>query len=773
MGKKKGSSLQHKSSRRNRLVIFNGELDASEEDTENDPVAAAIRAKYERREAEVKAAARAAASAAAPDLTTWVWGMEDNESDPADAASPKNGKRHPLASLIGYSGHDSDEETAGGAWGPPPGRAPSPGGAAATAEGARLQADGSSNPDDKVASFIEELESDGLLREDEATEGEQEAQPGAAAESGGGEQRVLGPLDGHPDWRRVLDTGSGSVYFWNQSSNEVVWDNPLGSASVEAAPPEEQRQPPHSHGDGEGPEAEAPSASDNPLEQAGALSEDNASQAWRDCSEAIEAARSAVAVLERASAAWLGVLPGPVVAAIEARVRLRDIEAVAEATQQGGKTCEGTLSRLVAMMDVPTLEAEAAKVQAQPAEAQPAAADLSHPGGGPGPASMAEAEAEGSDGEDMDCEPLEPSVSAPPGVPSQAEAAAPSKAAMYAAAAAAEAPCFAASTAAAADFQYPHAASLAPPAFPVPFEAAYPTPIGSAGAAPPPAEPPPPLPDDPLPPPPPDDEAPPLPSADEPPPQPPPEDAPMPPKSFSAKEPEAAQPPVPSSSAITTSGSAAAELLSSRMSSPPETQTEDAPKASTSNRSSGPVIGAAPVMSARPQPEVANGKPSAGEGPKKEAKAPAAKKKSRKLPKAADKLLSKWQAVREAEREAEKIKEAAESELFDPEALERKRLREAEEWRLKQLATGEAAENANFQPLAGDWRQKVKRARREQQRDSTAAAAAAESSASGRPDLAELSRGLPPGWQAMWDKASHEVYYGNLRTGETTWDRPS
>uniref|UniRef100_A0A061QLQ3 Uncharacterized protein n=1 Tax=Tetraselmis sp. GSL018 TaxID=582737 RepID=A0A061QLQ3_9CHLO len=49
MGKKKGSSLQHKSSRRNRLVIFNGELDASEEDTENDPVAAAIRAKYERR----------------------------------------------------------------------------------------------------------------------------------------------------------------------------------------------------------------------------------------------------------------------------------------------------------------------------------------------------------------------------------------------------------------------------------------------------------------------------------------------------------------------------------------------------------------------------------------------------------------------------------------------------------------------------------------------------------------------------------------------------
>jgi hypothetical protein len=36
-------------------------------------------------------------------------------------------------------------------------------------------------------------------------------------------------------------------------------------------------------------------------------------------------------------------------------------------------------------------------------------------------------------------------------------------------------------------------------------------------------------------------------------------------------------------------------------------------------------------------------------------------------------------------------------ELPDAEALQRKRLREAEEWRLQQLRSGEADDNANFQ----------------------------------------------------------------------------
>ncbi len=33
-----------------------------------------------------------------------------------------------------------------------------------------------------------------------------------------------------------------------------------------------------------------------------------------------------------------------------------------------------------------------------------------------------------------------------------------------------------------------------------------------------------------------------------------------------------------------------------------------------------------------------------------------------------------------------------------------------------------------------------------------------------KPDLDALSAGLPPGWKALWDKASKELYYGNPST---------
>lgn len=46
---------------------------------------------------------------------------------------------------------------------------------------------------------------------------------------------------------------------------------------------------------------------------------------------------------------------------------------------------------------------------------------------------------------------------------------------------------------------------------------------------------------------------------------------------------------------------------------------------------------------------------------------------------------------------AEEAAEAAEAEAADPEAVERKRLAEAEDWRLQQLRSGQAGENANFQ----------------------------------------------------------------------------
>lgn len=36
--------------------------------------------------------------------------------------------------------------------------------------------------------------------------------------------------------------------------------------------------------------------------------------------------------------------------------------------------------------------------------------------------------------------------------------------------------------------------------------------------------------------------------------------------------------------------------------------------------------------------------------------------------------------------------------------------------------------------------------------------------ADGKPNLELLSKGLPAGWRAMWDKNSGDIYYGNVKT---------
>lgn len=84
-----------------------------------------------------------------------------------------------------------------------------------------------------------------------------------------------------------------------------------------------------------------------------------------------------------------------------------------------------------------------------------------------------------------------------------------------------------------------------------------------------------------------------------------------------------------------------------------------------------------------------------------------------------------------------------------------------------------------LQPLAGDWRQRVKAAHKRERasepaaaaaaKPTRAAAAAAASPGGAAPDLAALSAGLPPGWKAVLDKASGDVYYGNpvTKVGET------
>ncbi|KAK5834522.1 Formin-binding 4 [Gossypium arboreum] len=130
-------------------------------------------------------------------------------------------------------------------------------------------------------------------------------------------------------------------------------------------------------------------------------------------------------------------------------------------------------------------------------------------------------------------------------------------------------------------------------------------------------------------------------------------------------------------------------------------------------------------------------------------------------------LVDKWKAAKE------ELQENAEDEPENAyEKLEKKRQREIEEWHAQQLASGEAKDNANFQPLGGDWREKVKR-RRAQKAKESAETPVAHPDGNQQPDLDELSRGLPSGWQAYWDEASKQPYYGNINTSETTWIRPT
>jgi hypothetical protein len=153
-------------------------------------------------------------------------------------------------------------------------------------------------------------------------------------------------------------------------------------------------------------------------------------------------------------------------------------------------------------------------------------------------------------------------------------------------------------------------------------------------------------------------------------------------------------------------------------------------------------------------------------------------------------LVNKWLAAQEELHSSDEEEE----DDFDIEALEKKRQKEIEEWRHQTLASGGALENANFQPLGTlDWRERVKRAKREasklaakQEKDAKLQESKQETADEAnpdtekvtsttppkRPDLKELNKDLPSGWQAFWDAESCEVYYGNLATSETSWDRP-
>ena len=88
-----------------------------------------------------------------------------------------------------------------------------------------------------------------------------------------------------------------------------------------------------------------------------------------------------------------------------------------------------------------------------------------------------------------------------------------------------------------------------------------------------------------------------------------------------------------------------------------------------------------------------------------------------------------------------------------------------------------------LQPLSVDWREKLKANRKATSKsvpstvslDSASPSPATASAqadvtadvsvaADGKPNLELLSKSLPAGWRAMWDKNSGDIYYGNLKT---------
>ncbi|KAH6778630.1 hypothetical protein C2S51_009942 [Perilla frutescens var. frutescens] len=130
-------------------------------------------------------------------------------------------------------------------------------------------------------------------------------------------------------------------------------------------------------------------------------------------------------------------------------------------------------------------------------------------------------------------------------------------------------------------------------------------------------------------------------------------------------------------------------------------------------------------------------------------------------------LVDKWNAAKE------ELHEEVEEPEDAYELLEKKRKREIEQWRAKQIASGEAKDNANFQPLGGDWRERVKRKRAEKMKETRQSSPEVSADGNQQPDLIQLSKSLPSGWQAYWDDSSKKIYYGNLLTSATTWTKPT
>ena len=160
-------------------------------------------------------------------------------------------------------------------------------------------------------------------------------------------------------------------------------------------------------------------------------------------------------------------------------------------------------------------------------------------------------------------------------------------------------------------------------------------------------------------------------------------------------------------------------------------------------------------------------------------------------------VVERWRAAQRAARDDDDDE--------DDENQAKRREAEVSAWR-ERAARGEepgVAGNANFAPVAGDWRARAAAARLRREREAAAAAgdgsavslsgkredgtkenenedgsfvtsaAADAAAAAAGVDVAAASCGLPVGWRAFYDDARRSLYYGNADTGETRWDPPT
>jgi hypothetical protein len=142
--------------------------------------------------------------------------------------------------------------------------------------------------------------------------------------------------------------------------------------------------------------------------------------------------------------------------------------------------------------------------------------------------------------------------------------------------------------------------------------------------------------------------------------------------------------------------------------------------------------------------------------------------------------MSKWAKLRETESDERDGAKSAE-------AMKAKRAQELENWRAEKIRSGaDSRTNPNFVPV-GDWRARVaaanKNAKLEDFRARHENAAAAAEGSKGavqppeeppkKPIQEEEEAQLPAGWRAFYDETSGDIYYGNVETKETTWERPT